>query len=71
MFWSRKEKIITGTLGPIKTCPVPAKPAFVTMLEILKDAEKYDNENNNDVRDVLLTILCEKIEIFKSKNNTN
>ena len=39
------------------------------MLEMLKDAEKYDIENENECRDTILTGLCEYIEKFKAKTN--
>lgn len=67
MFWKRKEKVVIGSLGPLLIPPIPAKREFETMLEILRDAEKYDTGNNIEVRNVLLTTLCEHIEIFKTK----
>jgi len=47
---------------------IESKREFKTMLRILKDAENYDNINDIEVRNVLLTTLCEHIEIFKIKN---
>jgi len=38
------------------------------MLEILKDAEKYDNQGEKNVSDSILTNLCEFIESYKAKN---
>jgi len=67
MFWNRKEKVVIGNLGPLLMPPIPAKREFETMLEILKDAEKYDNGNDIEVRNALLTTLCEHIEVFKTK----
>jgi hypothetical protein len=67
MFWKRETKIVKGSLGPLLIPPIPAKREFQTMLEILRDAEKYDNGNDIEVRNVLLTTLCEHIEIFKTK----
>jgi len=67
MFWNRKEKVVIGSLGPLLIPPIPAKREFETMLEILKDAEKYDNGNDIEVRNALLTTLCEHIEVFKAK----
>jgi len=67
MFWKRKEKVVIGNLGPFLVPPIPAKREFETMLEILRDAEKYDTGNDIEVRNALLTTLCEHIEIFKTK----
>lgn len=39
------------------------------MLEMLRDAEKYDTENESECRDTILTGLCEYIERFKVKTN--
>lgn len=68
MFWKRESKIVNGSLGPLLTPPIPAKREFQTMLEILRDAEKYDTGNDIEVRNALLTTLCEHIEIFKTKD---
>lgn len=70
MFWKRETKIVKGSLGPLLIPPIPAKREFQTMLEILRDAEKYDNGNDIEVRDVLLSTLCEQIDMFKSKSKT-
>ncbi|MBU0941738.1 MAG: hypothetical protein KKD36_09940 [Bacteroidetes bacterium] len=70
MFWKRETKIVKGSLGPLLSFPIPAKREFQTMLEILRDAEKYDNGNDIEVRNVLLSTLCEHIEIFKTKSKT-
>jgi hypothetical protein len=67
MFWKREVKIVKGSLGALLIPPIPAKKEFQTMLEILRDAEKYDNGNDIEVRNALLTTLCEHIEIFKTK----
>ena len=68
MFWNRKEKTVYNGLGILELPPVPAKKEFSTMLEMLKDAEKYDSENENECRDVILNGLCDYIERFKSKS---
>ena len=65
MFWKRKTTI--GTLRQIQIPPIPPKKEFSTMLEMLRDAEKYDTENENECRDTILTGLCEYIERFKVK----
>ena len=68
MFWKREPKIVKGSLGPLLIPPIPAKREFQTMLEILRDAEKYDTGKDIEVRNVLLTTLCEHIETFKAKD---
>jgi len=47
--------------------PPPQKRCFSTMFELLKDAEKYDNDNEIEVRNVTLTALCEYIERLKAQ----
>ncbi len=69
MYWKRKEKTTIGELGLMLTPPVPPKKEFSTMLEMLRDAEKYDAESENECRDTILTGLCEYIERFKDKTN--
>ena len=66
MIWSRKEKITHGRLGPLLIPPIPAKKEFISMMEILKDAEKFDSEGESDVSKKLLKILCEYIEVYSS-----
>ena len=70
MFWKKEKKVVIGSLGPLLILPIPAKREFNVMLEILRDAEKYDTGNDIEVRNVLLTTLSEHIEIFKTKNLT-
>lgn len=67
MFWKREKEVVSGSLGPLLIPPIPAKKEFKTMLEILRDAEKYDTVNDIEVRNALLTTLCEHIEAFKNK----
>lgn len=65
MFWKRKQKISIGAVGLLQTPPTPPKKEFTTMLEMLRDAEKYDTENEKDCRDTILTGLSEYIDKFK------
>lgn len=67
MFWKRKKQTTIGSLRQLQIPPIPHKKEFSTMLEMLRDAEKYDTENENECRDVILTGLCEYIERFKVK----
>lgn len=61
--WNRKLTIREGALG--KTIDLkPAKKEFETMFEILRDAEKYDTNNDLDVRNVLLSQLHSEIDKF-------
>lgn len=48
--------------------PLPQKKQFSTMNELLRDAEKYDNEGEKEIRDIILTTLCEFIEKYKMDN---
>ena len=74
MFWERKEKIISGTFGPILTPPVPAKQDFVKALELLKDAEKWDSLDSDgrsvcaDYLSILKRHIDNMIEI-RSRNS--
>lgn len=69
MFWSKKEKGgLTGNYSaPIFNIPPPSKKEFCRMREILKDAEKYDDNDDISARDVLLKILQEQIEEIYTK----
>jgi hypothetical protein len=65
MFWKRKEKIECEYLGHI-VCPPPPPPKkeFETMLELLRDAEKFDNAGEKDVSNATLKYLGEFIERY-------
>ena len=67
MFWNRKKKIVNGSLGPFLMPGIPAKKEFETMLETLRDAEKYDSVNEIEIRNSLLNSLSEQIQNFKNK----
>lgn len=64
MFWKRKQEVIHGGLGLLSKIPTPPKKQFATMLEILKDAEKYDNEGEKELSNKMLINLCEYINKF-------
>lgn len=68
-FWKRKEKITRGTLGPLLMPPIPPRKEFETMLEILRDAEKFDNNGEKSVSNSTLRTLCEFIEVHIAKNS--
>ena len=64
------DKVPKGGFVPITNfIPIPAKKEIQLMRELLRDIEKYDNTNDIEVRNVLLTALSEQIEIFKTKKN--
>ena len=46
MFWNRKVKTTNGALGLLQIPPIPPKKEFSTMLEMLRDTEKYDTKDN-------------------------
>lgn len=64
MFWERKETRIVRSDHIFVVPPPPPKKHFVTMLEVLKDAEKYDNSGDIDVSKKLLKTLCEYAEVY-------
>ena len=66
MFWKRKQKTTSGELGMLEIPPMPPKKHFSTMLEMLRDSEKYDNEGEKIVSNAMLTNLCEFIERYKA-----
>ena len=70
MFWKRKAKVVNSSLGlgPLILPPPPPKKEFKTMLEILRDAEKFDNANEIDVRNNTLQNLVDYINEFRLKN---
>lgn len=66
MFWNDKPK--GGYVPTLEfKLPPPPKKEICLMRELLNDIEKYDNRNNIDVRDVLLTALSSQVELFKTK----
>lgn len=70
MFWKRKTKLVNSNLGlgPLILPQSPPKKEFETMLEILRDAEKFDNANEIDVRNNTLQNLVDYINEFRLKN---
>ena len=68
MFWKRKKQVVSSIGGlPLEVPPIPPKKEFATMLELLRDAEKYDNESEKEASEAVLTTLCEYIERFKAR----
>ena len=68
MFWNRKKQVVSSIGGlPLEVPPIPPKKEFATMLELLRDAEKYDNESEKEASEAVLTTLCEYIERFKAR----
>jgi hypothetical protein len=72
MFWKRETKAVNSNIGQVLLMrnppPPPPKKEFETMLEILRDAEKYDNANEIDVRNNTLQNLVDYINDFRLKN---
>jgi hypothetical protein len=70
MFWKRKEKITHTAKGHIFIPPPPPpKKDFETMLELLRDAEKFDNAGEKDVSNATLKNLCEFIERYVERSS--
>lgn len=72
MFWKRKTILVNSNIGQVPLMrnppPPPPKKEFETMLEILRDAEKFDNANEIDVRNNTLQNLVDYINDFRLKN---
>lgn len=67
MFWKRKNRnSITAKGVPFVLPQPPAKKEFETMLEILRDAEKYDNAGEYDVCNLTLNNLKQYIDKYTS-----
>lgn len=66
MFWRRKPKVTDGALGLLLQPPIPPKKEFETMLELLRDAEKYDIAEESDSSKAVLRELQARIDAFCS-----
>ncbi len=68
MFWKRKERVeFTAKSNMFIPPPPPPKKEFETMLELLRDAEKFDNAGEKDVCFATLRNLSEFIERYSAK----
>jgi len=67
MFWKRKIQNRPNSLGPTFIISSPTKPEFETMLEILRDAEKFDNSGEVEVSINTLETLNKYIENYITK----
>lgn len=61
--WKRKVVDIPGGLGPIFQ-DIKPKDQFVNMLDILREAERYDSIGETDLRDSHLIVLQNYISEF-------
>lgn len=68
MFWKRKTKIVNSCLGPIAIPPVPARPIFIEMFELLRDAEKFDNQGYKNSCKIVLDRLSEVSKSYENEN---
>jgi len=67
MFWHRDRiESRTAKRHVFIAPPPPANKHFKLMLELIKDAEKYDNSGQKDISEAILDLLCKKIEAYKS-----
>jgi len=60
---SWKRKAVNTSLGPVYQ-DVKHSPEFVNMLDILREAERYDSIKEVDLRDSHLNVLKEYIEEY-------
>jgi hypothetical protein len=67
MIWIRKQELINGGCGITEMPKTPAKKEFENMLELLRDAEKFNNLGENDISASILTKLREYIENYTAK----
>lgn len=66
MFWKREDKTVKTGFGEIPVPKIPARPIFVEMLELLRDAEKFDNQG---YKDSCKTVLNRLSEVAKNYDN--
>lgn len=72
MFWKREDKKEQTPLGLIISIPpIPPKKEFTTMLELLRDAEKYDTSGEPEVSKKILSDLCDFILKYCAKNESH
>lgn len=65
---NRPEKDNT-TFHPLINMPPPMRKEFETLLEMVKDAAKYDRNKEIDVSIFILNDICEYIEKYVSSIN--
>ena len=63
MFWKRKKKVnhYPNGLGPLLEIPIPPKKEYKNMLELLRDAEKYDVQGEKEIAKDKLKVLTKYI----------
>jgi hypothetical protein len=68
MFWKRDKEVTCNGGFLIESTPIPPKKEFSVMLELLRDAEKFDAEGEKELSSDLLTILSSYIRKVQDKN---
>jgi hypothetical protein len=71
MFWKREKTITYSPVGPLLQIQPPPKKDFQTMLELLRDAEKFDNSGEKDVSNATLKNLCEFIQSYVARSSVS
>lgn len=62
MFWKNKEEsALFADKGLFLPPPPPPKRKFLIMMDLLKDAEAWDEKGETDICNKLLSLLSEKI----------
>jgi len=68
MFWKRRDDFTKDQVATILNIP-PVQKEFGTMLEMLRDAEKYANGKEVEVSNNILKCLCEYIDKHREKES--
>ena len=66
MFWKRKVEIVQGPLGPLSREPEPANEIFTLMLDLLRDAEKWNNQQEYKITLAILKELEDVIQTYRN-----
>lgn len=66
--WKRKVIVTPGSLGPVFQ-DIKPKDEFVNMIDILREAERYDSIGEIDLRDSHLKVLTDYIEFFTGQES--
>ena len=69
MFWKRKIEIIQGSFDPLSRESEPASGIFELMMELLRDAEKWDNQQEYKIALAIMGELEDVIQTYRLTNS--